>query len=65
VISDIERGVNEICAPLGFYAASIGSFGTTVGGCEILTAVLVKIQVIWNVSPGRLVNLNSFSGPTV
>ena len=38
----------------GFYAASIVScrrFGTTVGGGEIPTAVLVKIQVIWDVSP--------------
>ena len=26
-------------------------FGTTVGGGEILTAVLVKIQVIWDISP--------------
>ena len=39
-------------------------FGTTVGGGEILTAVLVKIQVIWDVSPCRLVNLPSSSGPT-
>ena len=29
-------------------------FGTTVG-CEILTAVLVKIRVIWDVAPCRLV----------
>jgi len=40
-------------------------FGTAVGGCEILTAVLVKIQVIWNVSPCRLVNLTSSSESTV
>jgi hypothetical protein len=26
-------------------------FGTTVGGGEILTAVLVKIQVIWDILP--------------
>jgi len=26
VISGYERGVNEICALLGFYAASIGNF---------------------------------------
>ena len=39
-------------------------FGTTVGGGEILTAVLVKIQVIWDVSPCRLVNLPASSGPT-
>jgi len=39
-------------------------FGTTVGGGEILTAVLVKIQVIWDVSPCRLVSLPSSSGPT-
>jgi len=37
-------------------------FGT-VGGCEILTAVLVKIQVIWDVAPCRLVYLPSSSGP--
>jgi len=40
-------------------------YGTTVGGGEILTAVLVKMQVIWDVSPFRLVNLPSSSGPTV
>ena len=40
-------------------------FGRTVGGGEILTAVLVKIQVIWDVSPCRLANLPSSSGPTV
>jgi hypothetical protein len=40
-------------------------FGTTVGGCEILTAVLVMIQVICDVSPCRLINLPSSSGPTV
>jgi len=39
-------------------------FGTTVGGCEILTAVLVKIQVAWDISPCRLINLSSFSRPT-
>jgi len=39
-------------------------FGTTVGGVEIRTAVLVKIQVIWDVSPCRLVNLPAPSGPT-
>jgi len=32
-------------------------FGTTVGGGKILTAVLVKIKVIWDVSPCRLVSL--------
>jgi hypothetical protein len=62
VISGFELGVNEICTLLGFCAASIDSFGTTVGGCEILTAVLVKIQVIWHVSPCRLVNLPSSQG---
>jgi hypothetical protein len=39
-------------------------FGTTVGGGEIITAVLVNIQVIWGISPCRLVNLPSSSGPT-
>jgi len=39
-------------------------FGTTVGGGEILTAVLVKIQVIWDVPPCRLVNLPASSGPS-
>jgi hypothetical protein len=38
-------------------------FGTKVGGCEILTAVL-KIQIIWDVSPCRLVSLPPSSGPT-
>jgi len=38
-------------------------FRTTVGGCEILTAVLVKIQVIWDVVSCRLVNLPSSLGP--
>jgi hypothetical protein len=51
VISGFKHGVNEICALLGLYALSIGSFlpnvlRIAVGGCEILTAVLVKIQVI-------------------
>jgi len=54
---------------LGFYAVSIGSFlhsfrDNNCGG-KILTAVLVKIQVIWDVSPCRLVNLPSSSGPAV
>ena len=40
-------------------------FAKTVDGCEILTAVLVKIQVIKDVSPFRLVKLPSSSGPTV
>ena len=40
-------------------------FTTTVGGCEILTAELVKIQVIKDVSPFQLVKLPSSSGPTV
>jgi hypothetical protein len=40
-------------------------FQTTVGGGEILTAVLVKIQVIWDVSLCRLVNLPTSAGPTV
>ena len=38
-------------------------FETTVGGGEIHTAVLLKIQVIWGVSPCRLANLPSSSGP--
>jgi hypothetical protein len=37
-------------------------FGTTVGGCEILTAVFVKDQVIWDISACRLVNLPSSQG---
>jgi hypothetical protein len=53
VISSFERGVNEICALLGFserrLAVSCRHFETTVGGGEILTAVLVKIQAIWAV----------------
>ena len=68
MISDFERSVNEICALLGFYAALIGSFLPTFcenSGCEILTAVLVKIQVIKDVSPFRLVKLPSSSGSTV
>ena len=40
-------------------------FGTTVCGREILTAVLVKIQVFWDVAHCRLVNLPASSGPTV
>ncbi len=67
MISGFECGVNEICVLLGFYAASIGSFLPTFrdnGGGEILTAVLVKIQVIWDVSPCRMVNLPSSSGPS-
>jgi hypothetical protein len=65
VISGFERGVNEICALLGFYAVPIGSFlpFRDDSGGEILTAVLVKIQVIWGVSHCRLVNLPSSSGP--
>jgi hypothetical protein len=39
-------------------------FGTAVGGGEILTAVLVKIQVIWGISHYQLVHLPSSSGPT-
>jgi hypothetical protein len=39
-------------------------FGTTVGGREILTAVLVKIQLTWYGWPCRLVNFPSSSGPT-
>ena len=34
-------------------------------GCEILTAMLVKIQVIKDISPFRLAKLPSSSGPTV
>ena len=68
MIFGFERGVNEIC--IFFYftqrqlIVSCRRFGTTVGGGEILTAVLVKIQVIWDVSPCRLVNLPASSGPT-
>ena len=39
-------------------------FATTVGGYEILTVVLVKIQVIKDISPFRLVKLLSSSGST-
>ena len=63
--SGFERGVNENCALLGFYTASIDivpcrRFGTF--DCEILTAVLVKIQVIWDVSSCRMVNLPYLQG---
>jgi hypothetical protein len=34
-------------------------------GCEILTAVLVKIFVVWDVSPCRLSSFPLSSGPTV
>ena len=46
MISGFEHGINEICAHLGFYAASIGSFLLMFwdNGSEILTVVLVKIQ---------------------
>ena len=69
MIFGFKRGVNEICAFWGDFAqrrliVSCRRFGTTVGGGEILTAVLVKIQVIWDVSPCRLVNLPASSGPT-
>jgi len=68
VISGFERGVNEVCSLLGFLqrrlAVSCQRFGTKVGGGEILTAVLVKIQAIWAFSPCRLVSLPSYSGPT-
>ena len=37
--------------------------GTTVGGCEILTAVLVKIHVICDVAPCRPVSVPSSLGP--
>ena len=40
-------------------------FGRTFGGFGILTAVLMRIQVIWDVLPCRLVNLPSSSGPAV
>jgi len=49
-----KRGVNEICALWDFtqsrLAVSCQRFGTSVGGGEILTTVL-KIQVMWGVSP--------------
>ena len=61
--------LHSCCDLLGFYTALIGSFcrrfAKVVGGCEILTAVLVKIQVIKDVSPFRPVKLPSSSGPTV
>jgi len=68
MIFGFERGVNEICTFWGGFTqrrliVSCRCFGTTVGGGEILTAVLVKIQVIWDVSP-CLVNLPASSGPT-
>ena len=40
-------------------------FGTKVDGGEILTAVFVKIYVIWDISPCRLSSLPSSSGPAV
>ena len=40
-------------------------FAKTVGGCDILTAVLVKIQVIKDIFPFRQVKLPPSSGPTV
>ena len=48
----------------GWSVDSCRRFGTTVCGGEILTAVLVKIQVVWNFSPCRLINLPSPSGST-
>ena len=56
MIFGFERGVNEICAFWGDFTqrrltVSCRRFGTTVGGVEIRTAVLVKIQVIWDVRP--------------
>jgi len=55
MISGYKHGVNEICAFWDFtqrrLVVSCLRFGATVGGGEILTAVLVKIQVIWDVSP--------------
>ena len=68
MIFGFERGVNEICAFLGgFYATSIDSFLPIFrdnGGGEIVIVMLVKIQVIWDVSPCQLVNLPASSGPT-
>jgi hypothetical protein len=53
-----KRGVNEICALLGFYAASIGSllptFRERVVGGEILTAAMSTGQftfIVWANSP--------------
>ena len=40
-------------------------FAKTVGGCEILKAVLVKIRDVKDISPFWLVKLPSYSGPTV
>ena len=40
-------------------------FGKKVGGCEIHTAVLVKIHVIKDISHFKRVKLPSSSGPTV
>ena len=66
MISGFECGVNEICALLGFpqrrLVVSCRRFETTVGGGEIFTAVLVKIEAMWGVSPCRLVNLPTSSG---
>jgi hypothetical protein len=62
------ENLKEICIVLGFDTVLLDSFlpmfWKTVGD-EILTAVLVKIQVISGVLPFRLVNLSSPSGPTV
>ena len=67
ILLGFERGVNEICAFGGDLTQrrlilSCRRFGTTVGGGEILTAVLVKIQVIWDVSPCWLVSLPASLG---
>ena len=69
MIFGFERGVNEMCTFWGDFTqrrliVSCRRLGTTVGDGEILTAVLVKIKVIWDVSPCRLVNLPASSGPT-
>jgi len=67
VISGFERSVNEIAPFWDFTQRRLVvscRFGITFGGGEILTAVLVNIQVIWSISPCRLVDLPSSSGPT-
>ena len=42
----------------GRSVVSCRRFGTTVCGCEILIAVLVMLQVIWDFSPCRLIYLH-------
>jgi hypothetical protein len=67
VISGFERGVNALFWDFTQRRLVVfcRRFGTIFGGAEVLTAVLVKIQDISDVSPCRLSNLPSSSGPAV